>query len=319
MMGARIVLCDPHRALVAGPSRAARRDARVPRHPRRHGDAARRALRRRDEHDQQHRPDRARLRADRRAPPRARRPDHPRRARRSVLAAPRGGRGLRGPRRAGLHDDARRRRLRLAERRAGARRLRALGGAPPRPRASSASPRLATAQQVHGARVLDHGGELGRAGSARRTPTATSRATPGTAMAVTIADCVPIFIAHPRGAAALLHSGWRGTAARIVEQGIAAFERAGHRAARPPPPPRPRDLRPLLRGEPRGDPRAHRPRRAERHAPVDLRAIIADARPRPRRRARSRRAPAARAATTTASSRTAPATHGRQLAVLAAL
>ena len=47
-------------------------------------------------------------------------------------------------------------------------------------------------------------------------------------MAVTIADCVPVFLAHPSGAAALLHSGWRGTAARIVEQGIAAFRRAGH-------------------------------------------------------------------------------------------
>jgi copper oxidase (laccase) domain-containing protein len=40
---------------------------------------------------------------------------------------------------------------------------------------------------------------------------------------VTIADCVPVFIAHPSGASALLHSGWRGTVARIVEQGIAAF------------------------------------------------------------------------------------------------
>ena len=46
-MGARIVLCDPHRAVVVGPVAAARRHGRVARHPRRHGDAARGALRRR--------------------------------------------------------------------------------------------------------------------------------------------------------------------------------------------------------------------------------------------------------------------------------
>lgn len=39
-------------------------------------------------------------------------------------------------------------------------------------------------------------------------------------MAVTIADCVPVFIAHRNGASALLHSGWRGTAARITERAI---------------------------------------------------------------------------------------------------
>jgi YfiH family protein len=37
---------------------------------------------------------------------------------------------------------------------------------------------------------------------------------------VTVADCVPVFIAHPSGAVALIHAGWRGTAARIVEKGI---------------------------------------------------------------------------------------------------
>jgi hypothetical protein len=49
----------------------------------------------------------------------------------------------------------------------------------------------------------------------------------GTALAVTVADCVPLFMAHPSGATGLLHSGWRGTAGRIVERGIDSFVRRG--------------------------------------------------------------------------------------------
>ena len=87
------------------------------------------------------------------------------------------------------------------------------------------APRFATARQVHGARVVVHSTEWegwlriaeadGHAACER-----------GTASAVAIADCVPIFIAHPSGATALLHSGWRGTAARILDQGVTAL---GHR------------------------------------------------------------------------------------------
>ena len=90
--------------------------------------------------------------------------------------------------------------------------------------------RLATAAQVHGARVIVHSpgwdGWL-------RGPQADGHAAidRGTAMAVSIADCVPVFLAHPSGAIALLHSGWRGTAARIVEHGIAALTHRGMPAA----------------------------------------------------------------------------------------
>jgi len=75
--------------------------------------------------------------------------------------------------------------------------------------------RLATAWQVHGAHVLVHnpGWEGGLRGTQGDGHLVDAR---GTAMAVTIADCVPVFIAHPSGAVAILHSGWRGTAARIV-------------------------------------------------------------------------------------------------------
>jgi YfiH family protein len=87
-------------------------------------------------------------------------------------------------------------------------------------------PRLATARQVHGDRVILHGpaweGWL-RAGDADGHLTLER----GTAMAVSIADCVPVFLAHPSGAAALLHSGWRGTAARIIERALDHFESRG--------------------------------------------------------------------------------------------
>ena len=90
--------------------------------------------------------------------------------------------------------------------------------------------RLATATQVHGPEVLiHHPGWTGwlRADEADGHVAAER----GTAVAVTVADCVPVFIAHPSGAIALLHSGWRGTAARIVERGIEALEHRGFPAA----------------------------------------------------------------------------------------
>ena len=66
-MGARIILCDPHRVVVSGPGEALRRAAGEPGHPRGHGDADRRPLRRGRVDDRQHRADRPGLRADRRA------------------------------------------------------------------------------------------------------------------------------------------------------------------------------------------------------------------------------------------------------------
>ena len=86
--------------------------------------------------------------------------------------------------------------------------------------------RFATAPQVHGADVHLH--SPGWEGWLRARP-ADGHASvhPGTAMAVTVADCVPVFLAHPSGASAVLHSGWRGTAARIVERGIGLLGAGG--------------------------------------------------------------------------------------------
>jgi YfiH family protein len=89
--------------------------------------------------------------------------------------------------------------------------------------------RLATATQVHGAKVVVH--ESNWKGwlrvDAADGHVASDR---GLALAVSVADCVPIFIAHPSGAVGLLHSGWRGTAARIVERGIEALGQCGFAA-----------------------------------------------------------------------------------------
>jgi YfiH family protein len=86
--------------------------------------------------------------------------------------------------------------------------------------------RLATAHQVHGVGLIVHtrGWEGWLRGPQADGHVAMER---GTAVAVSIADCVPVCVAHPSGAIALLHSGWRGTAARIVERGIDALERRG--------------------------------------------------------------------------------------------
>jgi YfiH family protein len=84
--------------------------------------------------------------------------------------------------------------------------------------------RVAIARQVHGTRVLTHSG--GWEGFLRTGEADGHLAQEkGIALAVSVADCVPVFIAHPSGTVAILHSGWRGTAARIIDSGLAAFAR----------------------------------------------------------------------------------------------
>ena len=89
---------------------------------------------------------------------------------------------------------------------------------------SDTARRLVSIRQVHGTRVVVHtGGWEGwlRNGEADGHIAAEK----GTALAVGVADCVPVFIAHPSGVVALLHSGWRGTAARITPEAIQALAR----------------------------------------------------------------------------------------------
>jgi YfiH family protein len=92
------------------------------------------------------------------------------------------------------------------------------------------APRLASAKQVHGARILEH--SAGSDGWTRHNG-ADGHITfaPGVALAVQIADCVPVFIAHPSGVVALVHAGWRGTAERILQKGINRLVDSGLDAA----------------------------------------------------------------------------------------
>jgi YfiH family protein len=84
--------------------------------------------------------------------------------------------------------------------------------------------KLVIGRQVHGTRVLSHSG--GWEGFLRTEEADGHIAVEkGIALSVSVADCVPIFIAHPSGAVAILHSGWRGTASRIIDSGLAEFAR----------------------------------------------------------------------------------------------
>jgi len=89
--------------------------------------------------------------------------------------------------------------------------------------------RLASAHQIHGNTVSRHAdgwtGWLRQRGVDGHVTTVR-----GTALAVTIADCTPVFIAHELGIG-LLHAGWRGTAAGILGQGLEAMRQLGMSAA----------------------------------------------------------------------------------------
>ena len=90
---------------------------------------------------------------------------------------------------------------------------------------------VAHGRQVHGAVVRLHGALPegltvlpGTDGHGTRTP--------GTLLTVSVADCVPVTLVVPRSrAVVLLHAGWRGTAAGILEAGL---ELLAERLARDP-------------------------------------------------------------------------------------
>jgi YfiH family protein len=76
------------------------------------------------------------------------------------------------------------------------------------------------ARQVHGAEV---GVVVARPTGLEIVPDRDGHATrrPGALLGVTVADCVPVFIVAPeRRAVAVVHAGWRGTAAGVLERAL---------------------------------------------------------------------------------------------------
>jgi len=89
---------------------------------------------------------------------------------------------------------------------------------------SSNARRVVIGRQVHGARVLSHSG--GWEGFLRTGEADGHLATEkGIALTVSVADCIPVFLAHASGTVAILHAGWRGTVARIMDSGLEALAR----------------------------------------------------------------------------------------------
>jgi YfiH family protein len=100
------------------------------------------------------------------------------------------------------------------------------------PAALTPPPALVTVRQVHSARSLVVPDQT----AALEFATANGRAVfeadglltraPGVLLGIQTADCVPVLVVDPtHRAVAAFHAGWRGTAARIVEQGIAQMAR----------------------------------------------------------------------------------------------
>jgi YfiH family protein len=95
------------------------------------------------------------------------------------------------------------------------------------------------ARQVHGAEVRSH--EPGPALREGGPPTGLTlvpecdghvTSAPGVLLAVSAADCVPIFVVDPaERAVAALHAGWRGVAAGVLERGLDALAGIGGRTA----------------------------------------------------------------------------------------
>jgi polyphenol oxidase len=86
--------------------------------------------------------------------------------------------------------------------------------------------RLATAGQVHGTRVA----RVTEPGLVRETDGLVTT-TPGLALAVSGADCLPILLSAP-GAVAAAHSGWRGTADGMPAAVLTALQEAAGVPAR---------------------------------------------------------------------------------------
>jgi len=98
---------------------------------------------------------------------------------------------------------------------------------------------VAMGWQVHGAEIQEwHGppptGRDGFGSPGAELSKVDGHATEqfGVALLVLVADCLPVALASP-GRVAMLHCGWRGLAAGIIERGVGSFEEAPAAAVGP--------------------------------------------------------------------------------------
>jgi YfiH family protein len=77
-------------------------------------------------------------------------------------------------------------------------------------------------RQVHGIEVADADLAAGADGEPQADASVTRR--PGAVCAVTVADCMPVILAHDGGeAVGIAHAGWRGLAAGVIESVLGAL------------------------------------------------------------------------------------------------
>ncbi len=88
---------------------------------------------------------------------------------------------------------------------------------------------VALGNQVHGAEVMSL--EDGRGWIQMEGIDGWVTTSPGILLTVTLADCIPIYLVAPGRGIALLHAGWRGTAAGILGRGLRRL--TGHLGALP--------------------------------------------------------------------------------------
>ena len=78
--------------------------------------------------------------------------------------------------------------------------------------------------QVHGTAVLRLGAESPQPGAGLAQADASVSTTPGVACAVLVADCLPVLFCSADGSAvAAAHAGWRGLAAGVIDNTVAAL------------------------------------------------------------------------------------------------
>lgn len=107
----------------------------------------------------------------------------------------------------------------------GARRLARLLGVPGAP--------VARLKQIHGALVVEPGTVEAGAVAVVGRGDALVTAEEGLVLAIATADCVPVVLVDVEaGALAVVHAGWRGTAARVVDAALDALVARGARTDR---------------------------------------------------------------------------------------